>query len=327
MALVKLDCTAAHQKRSQKQTNLGMTRVRLSSIARENAATICVGHSAVSTAQRSRPHTAHISQAPTHQHYAPKYCANTGQQPCRWWSHAIIKHRPFQVIIMVTCKEMLGGVRGARVDLVQLVLHDLQVELHHVVAAQALKIVRHRRHMDVHLRSMGASVRRLKSTPAASKACKAHGCPPVQQRCSSSARCGWQRWTLLSSRPATCSRMAPAASKACRPAHASVEGAERCARMLHLQQAGRGVVGGRVQPDLSLPQPVALGSQAPKDVVRVHPVRRCPHHLQPRLFRLDPAGLSGMRQEDVSLSTAVTNAQQGCVSIVLLQMPTLCYSA
>ena len=162
MALVRLDCTAAHQKRSQKQTNLGMTRVRLSSIARENAATICVGHSAVSTAQRSRPHTAHISQAPTHQHYAPKYCANTGQQPCRWWSHAggrshaIIKHRPFQVIIVVTCKEMSGGVRGARGDLVQLVLHDLQVELHHVVAAQALKIVWHCRHMYVHLRSSAA---------------------------------------------------------------------------------------------------------------------------------------------------------------------------
>ena len=30
-----------HQKRSQKQTNLGMIRVRLSSIASENAATIC----------------------------------------------------------------------------------------------------------------------------------------------------------------------------------------------------------------------------------------------------------------------------------------------
>jgi hypothetical protein len=30
-----------HQKRSQKQTNLGMIRVRLSSIASEKAATIC----------------------------------------------------------------------------------------------------------------------------------------------------------------------------------------------------------------------------------------------------------------------------------------------
>ena len=65
-------------------------------------------------------------------------------------------YRPFQVIIVVTCKEMLGGVRGARGDLVQLVLHDLQVELHHVVAAQALKVVRHCRHMDVHLRSSAA---------------------------------------------------------------------------------------------------------------------------------------------------------------------------
>ena len=62
----------------------------------------------------------------------------------------------------------------------------------------------------------------------------------------------------------------------------TVKGAKRCVRMLHLQQAGRRVVGGGVQPDLSLPQPVALGSQAPEDVVRVHPIWRCPHHLQPR---------------------------------------------
>ena len=49
----KHSCTAAHQKRSQKQTNLGMTRVRLSSIAREKAATICARHRAVSTAQQA----------------------------------------------------------------------------------------------------------------------------------------------------------------------------------------------------------------------------------------------------------------------------------
>ena len=34
----------AYQWRSQKQTNLGMTRVRFSNIARENAATICTQH-------------------------------------------------------------------------------------------------------------------------------------------------------------------------------------------------------------------------------------------------------------------------------------------
>ena len=35
--------------------------------------------------------------------------------------------------------------------LVKLVLHDLQVQLHHVVATQPLKVVWHRRHMQVHL--------------------------------------------------------------------------------------------------------------------------------------------------------------------------------
>ena len=35
--------------------------------------------------------------------------------------------------------------------LVQLVLHDLEVQLHHVVAAQPLEIVRNCRHMQVHL--------------------------------------------------------------------------------------------------------------------------------------------------------------------------------
>ena len=48
---------------------------------------------------------------------------------------------------------MLEGMRVAKGHLVQLVLHDLQVKLHHVVAAQALKVVGHRRHMDVHLQS------------------------------------------------------------------------------------------------------------------------------------------------------------------------------
>ncbi len=35
--------------------------------------------------------------------------------------------------------------------LVQLVLHDLEVQLHHVVAAQPLKVVWNRRHMQIHL--------------------------------------------------------------------------------------------------------------------------------------------------------------------------------
>ena len=58
-------------------------------------------------------------------------------------------------IITWTGKWMMEDVRDAKEHLVQLVLHDLQVELHHVVAAQALKVVRHRRHMDVHLQSTG----------------------------------------------------------------------------------------------------------------------------------------------------------------------------
>jgi len=40
---------------------------------------------------------------------------------------------------------------GEVLDLVQLVLHDLEVQLHHVVAAQPLKVVRHSWHMQIHL--------------------------------------------------------------------------------------------------------------------------------------------------------------------------------
>ena len=86
MALSKLDCTAAHQKRSQKQTNLGMTRVRLSSIAREKAATICARHSAVSTAQQA-------AQGPP----------QLGTHPSALFSQMVCRSRAAALQVVVAC--------------------------------------------------------------------------------------------------------------------------------------------------------------------------------------------------------------------------------
>jgi len=43
---------------------------------------------------------------------------------------------------------------GEVLNLVQLVLHDLEVQLHHVIAAQPLKVVRHSWHMQIHLQQV-----------------------------------------------------------------------------------------------------------------------------------------------------------------------------